>query len=132
MTFEQFIQVLSNNNYILISLEEKIDPVKFLCEVESDNNHNISYKGSSYSDVFEYITTKIIDNLKKPNKCTFEELEQYLLTNGYSICAMNHYKLNNKWRLFLAVMREDNNLAFKAEGENSQEVFANILQQLMD
>lgn len=60
----------------------------------------------------------------------FEEFEKKILEKGYGIVAMNHYFLNNKRHLFCAILNAKKQRAFKEEGENSEDVFENIYNQI--
>lgn len=60
----------------------------------------------------------------------FKEFEQKILEKGFAIAAMNHYHLNNKLNLFCVVMNTKKQIAFKAEGEDSEKVFENLYEQI--
>jgi len=61
----------------------------------------------------------------------FEEFEKKILEKGYGIVAMNHYSMNRKRYLYCVVLSKDKEKAFQAEGENSQEVFEDIYNQII-
>lgn len=67
---------------------------------------------------------------------TFEDFEEQLWCRyGYGIVAMNHYTITGARRLYIAVLERRPiepwpPRAFKAEGEDSGEVFADIIRQI--
>lgn len=61
----------------------------------------------------------------------FEEFEKKLLEQGYAVVGMNHYYLKNKLHLFCAILNTKKQIAFKAEGENSKEVFETLYNQII-
>ena len=61
----------------------------------------------------------------------FEEFEKKILEKNYGIVAMNHYSINGKRYLYCVVLSKDKKKAFQFEGENSEEVFENIYNQII-
>ena len=53
----------------------------------------------------------------------FEEFEKRIRERGYGIAAMNHYSLNGKQYTFCVVLSKNDDKAFRAEAESSEEVF---------
>lgn len=60
----------------------------------------------------------------------FEEFERKVWEKGYGIAAMNHYTIGGKRRTYCVVLSRNKERAFQAEGENSEEVFESILNQI--
>jgi hypothetical protein len=62
----------------------------------------------------------------------FEEFEKNILEKGYGIAAMNHYSINGKLYTYCVVLSRDTERAFKAEAENSEDLFDDIYNQILD
>ena len=60
----------------------------------------------------------------------FEEFEKAIREKGYGIAAMNHYRIGGKDCTFCIIFGKDKQRAFKAEGENSEQVFESIASQM--
>lgn len=62
----------------------------------------------------------------------FEDFEREIKQKGYGIVAMNHYSLSKIWHTYCVVLSKDNKTAFKAESTNSEDVFKNIFEQILN
>ena len=60
----------------------------------------------------------------------FEEFEKKIWENNYRIAAMNHYTVGGKRYTYCVVLNKSKSRAFKAEAENSEEVFESIYNQI--
>ena len=51
---------------------------------------------------------------------------------GYGIVAMNHYTMNSERKTYCVVLNNNKKQAFKFEADNSEDVFENIYNQILN
>ena len=51
---------------------------------------------------------------------------------GYGIVAMNHYTMNSERKTYCVVLNNNKKQAFKFEANNSEDVFENIYNQILN
>jgi hypothetical protein len=62
----------------------------------------------------------------------FEEFEKKMWEKGYGIVAMNHYAISGKRRTYCVVLSKNKERAFQSEAENSEQVFEDIYNQIIN
>src|SRR3989344_6754512 len=62
----------------------------------------------------------------------FEEFEKKIWDMGYGIVAMNHYTIGGKRRTYCVILNSNKKQAFKFEANNSEDVFENIYNQILN
>jgi len=62
----------------------------------------------------------------------FEEFIQLLRTYCFGIAAMNEYKENDEWKIYIVVTSTCSEVAYKSEGSKYEEVFEELGIQLCE
>ncbi len=62
----------------------------------------------------------------------FEEFEKKIWEKGCGIVAMNHYTIEGKHYTYCVVLSRNKEKAFQSEAQNSEEVFEDIYNQIIN
>ena len=60
----------------------------------------------------------------------FQTFKSQLRKYGYGIAAMNEYFMDGEWHIYVVILNQDNDRAFRARGTQYEYVFNELFQQM--